>query len=618
MDGTLKKLCQMAQGDDSKLRSAALRVMGELGDGSSAVMSAVRANLGERSEELRLRALETAEKLDVLAVIDQVMPLLGDDGMVGRKAGEAVAAVGTKGLPALLKGLENASPETRRSLLGVIAGVPGARAEQALIRALGGADAVEAEGVARALSVRLGTLRGNTRRSLGDAVASLLRTRRRMAPEAIAAGLRVLGRVGDVHHRALLVEYTRPDHPSTVRREALLALAVLAPPTRGGDRILSALLRYLDEPDFVNVVQPALAAIQRMPTPASLADALQKLLEQGSPAVRRVAAEKLGEVDRAPRARALLKYFDDGDAGVQEAVAGALSKMKSGVPGLLTALEKSEDAERAWRFVRVLEKLAKHIAPAAAKRLLNVGTQRVEKAHPTARPLLYLLRCVSPRSFRANLLSRARTLLRQKKAPAADALLGLLSRDDLDTPKVRYEFAVVKLAVSRLDMALPYRESDPALREFTALIRDGAVRIAKKVFAEKVIGPAHLLYLACHFAERVDDERRFGAELLKHVASRFRRRPEGQVATAKIAAEGLEKLPVRKRAAASGAKAKPKSSKKKSARKSAKKKPAKKKAAKKKPAKKKKAAKKSAKKKPAKKKKAAKKTAKKKKPAKKK
>ena len=49
-----------------------------------------------------------------------------------------------------------------------------------------------------------------------------------------------------MHHRALLVDYTKPDHPSTVRREALLAIAVLAPPTRGGDRILSALLKYLD------------------------------------------------------------------------------------------------------------------------------------------------------------------------------------------------------------------------------------------------------------------------------------------------------------------------------------------------------------------------------------
>ena len=128
MDSTLKSVCRMAQGEEAALRAAALRVLGELRASNAAVTAAIRANLTDGSEELKLRALEAAERIGVLEVVEQVLPLLGDAGPVGRKAGEAVAAVGPKGLPALLDGLAgSASADTRRALLGVIAGVPGAR-----------------------------------------------------------------------------------------------------------------------------------------------------------------------------------------------------------------------------------------------------------------------------------------------------------------------------------------------------------------------------------------------------------------------------------------------------------------------------------------------------------
>ena len=541
MDNTLKRVCKLADSKDLELRCAAVRVIGELGEGGAAIFEAIRGALRTANEPLRLHALAAAERIDLLALLSDVLALLGDTGAVGRRAGEVVASLGVKALPALLPALEKADGSTRQAILGVLAGIPGARAEQALIRALAEADDAAAEGVARALSVRLGTLTGQARRDLGDAVADLLKTRKRLAGEAVAAGLRVLGRVGDPKYRPLLLELSRPDQPPVTRREALLALSVMPAPPKGGDRLLQLFLKYLDEPDFGNVVQPALAAIQRIPTPPSLGNELERLLEQGSPAVRRVAAEKLGEVDRAARGKPLLRYFDDPDSGIQEAVSGALGKMTSAVPALLAALEKAEDAERAWRIVRILEKHGKLIQAGAARRLLQVGTARVEKDHPAARPTLYLLRKVSPRSFIQSLLQRARKLLGQKKAHAADALLALLAREDLDSAQARYDYAVVKLAVSRLDVSLGYRESDPALRELTALLREGAGKLARRLVTERALLPSHLLYAGFHFAERSGDEKAYGADVLRSVVRRFPRAPEAQVAKNKLVSEAIDR-----------------------------------------------------------------------------
>ncbi|MCI0343738.1 MAG: HEAT repeat domain-containing protein, partial [Planctomycetales bacterium] len=537
MDRTLQRVCRLAQAGDMELRCAALRVLGELDESGKPVLDVVRAALREGPEALRVYALAAAERLGVMEVLPDILPFLGDRAQVGRKAGEVVAGLGVRALAHLLKGLETARGETRQAMLGVLGGVPGAKAEQALIRSLGDSDAEAVEGAARALSIRLGGLRGPGRRTLGDQVAALLRTRKRLTQEAAGSSLRVLGRVGDPHYRPLLLDFAAPDQPPPVRREALLALAALPAPPHGGDRLMRQLIKYVDEPDFVHVVQPALAAIQQIPTPPSLADSLQKLLDHGSPAARRIAAEKLGEVDRTPRAKALLRYFDDSDTAVREAVSAALGKMVSALAPLLQSLERVEDSEQAWRIVRVLEKQAGKVPTSAARRLLAVGTARVEKGHPTARPLLYLLRAVNPRSFRDTLLGRARQLLKQRKAAAADALCSLLAREDLDSPVSRYEMAVVKLAVSRLDASLPYRETDPALREFTELLRNGGQKVAGRVRTDRALGPQHLLYVGFHFAERGGDERNFGAELLRHVVKRYPRSPEAQVAKNKLLSE---------------------------------------------------------------------------------
>jgi hypothetical protein len=72
---------------------------------------------------------------------------------------------------------------------------------------------------------------------------------------------------------------------------------------------------------------------------------------------------------------------------------------------------------------------------------------------------------------------------------------------------------------------------------FTVLLRDG-FPLLDRIKKETSLGPEHLLRLASYFAETVGLERRFGADLLQHLATRHKGRT-GEEARSVLRAVGL-------------------------------------------------------------------------------
>ena len=82
------------------------------------------------------------------------------------------------------------------------------------------------------------------------------------------------------------------------------------------------------------------------------------------------------------------------------------------------------------------------------------------------------------------------------------------------------------------------RASDPALEHAARLLADNPKEFKQHLLAEKILNDEDYFYLGFHFSERLNEERRFGADLLRHVLARWPRRQSAKSAKQKLQVEG--------------------------------------------------------------------------------
>ncbi|MCC8180196.1 MAG: hypothetical protein LIP23_04695, partial [Planctomycetes bacterium] len=121
---------------------------------------------------------------------------------------------------------------------------------------------------------------------------------------------------------------------------------------------------------------------------------------------------------------------------------------------------------------------------------------------------------------------------------SAASRLSLLDKGGLLNSELRYQLMLATLKISEKSRSRGSRAADPALEHVSRLLAENPREFKARLLSEKILTDDDYLYLGFHFSERLNEERRFGADLLRHVALRWPRRQSAKLAKQKLQLEG--------------------------------------------------------------------------------
>ncbi|MFQ5845035.1 MAG: HEAT repeat domain-containing protein, partial [Planctomycetota bacterium] len=347
---TLGRICRLLEGPDVTLRRAAARVLAALQPESGEVVTALGRTLEAEDHELRRAALEAIRVIGREESYPYVVPLLDEEGDLGRRAMEVVAGMGRSVLPALRRRFGEAGLAGRRRILRIAARIQSPEAMDLILRALDTGYAEELREVGRRLAEELAPATSRTKTMFARRLRRFLTSGGpEKDPGGAWAALDLLERV--LGGRALpeLVEYSGPAYLPTVRRAALEALGRRTADGRLSGELCDRLLAYLGDPDYANVVAPAMRVLEQTALSAAQVPALLSHLKGHDPALRRFAIAALGQVDAPRSADALIEVLRGDNPDLRERAAESLARLKAAVRPSVEALLAAPDAARALR-----------------------------------------------------------------------------------------------------------------------------------------------------------------------------------------------------------------------------------------------------------------------------
>ncbi len=296
------KLAELLKSDSARLRTAGLRMIGNLGKDSAEALPGVLAALGDTDREVRAAALGVLAQFQCLEAAPRIALLLKDPSATVRQGAAATLAA------------------------------VGARDQSVAVAALLADEAVEVRQTALEALVQLGATEA------AGTITGLLRDPDLNVRREAARALVGLGATGSAASLRPLLRDPKDD----IRLIAVWALGQLR--AKDAAEELAGFLHHAD-PSFR---ASAASALGRLGAPSTAA-ALRKALDDKSPLVRNCAVEALGrigpDVDHDP----LLLLLYDPNAGVRASAARALADIGAteAVPLLQNLLEDGADIDEA-------------------------------------------------------------------------------------------------------------------------------------------------------------------------------------------------------------------------------------------------------------------------------
>ena len=348
-----------ALGDScEKVRAAACRALGKIGDSQAVPALSVWAHAGNQVALEALRALrQPALALDeaALQLATQgrwdVLIRVSADATVR----EEVAKLGTLVVPVFVQALRDARAETREEACRMLGNIGDPQAVPALVQALDDEDCNVREAACWALGeigdseaapalVRMlgdsweyaSWAASDALTKMGDrAVPALIQALESSNPSIRAGACAVLGQIGNPQVVPALVKMLR-DSDSAVRFVACRALGEI-----GDSRAVPELIQMFTDIHY-SVSKAACEALVRIGTPA--VPALIEALHSDDHSVRVEACEALGRIGDLQALPALIQALGDSTKWVRAVACEALSRVDDPqvVPALIQALEDSE------------------------------------------------------------------------------------------------------------------------------------------------------------------------------------------------------------------------------------------------------------------------------------
>ncbi len=246
----------------------------------------------------------------------------------------------------------------------------------------------------------------------------------------------------------------------------------------------------------------------------------------------------LASLDSPQNAQLIMEFLGASDQDLKEAALDALSKMPSAVNIILKAIDEHPGQLRIQDMVRILANHHNRITPERARNRIKKMLELRGKGDKRFELNWEALKQLKPEVLQAEILKLAEDAFKKQDYEAAAANLGLLDRGGLLTSDLRYRLMLATLKISEKSKSRSSRAADPALEHVTRLLAENPRDFRTRVLAEKILTDEDFLYLGFHFSERVNEERRFGADMLRHVVQRWPRRQSAKSAKQKLKLEG--------------------------------------------------------------------------------
>ncbi len=541
MNATLKSIQQLIYSPDDSLRLAAIRVLGAINSREPAVHKALADLMIETDKpdvfDAALTAIEATPHEQILKQLVRVLDKTEDhqDRVI-----DAIAKIGAKAVPSLKQQFDKVPPEAQRRMVRILPRIRTHLAHSFLIDCLAHPDLQLMREAVRALREEMPEYQPAEKADLFNQLTASLKDKRIKQNEiALSAVIIALGILADIKAKASLLGFIAPGASPQVRRYALISLASLPLQTGANGDVAAALYSLLDDPDYEGLVRHAVAVLHALPPEKGDQEILQGLLTNRHVGVRVLAMNKLAHLDSAANAQLIMDFLGASDQDVKEAALDALSTMPSTVNIILKTIDENPGNLRAQDMTRILahhhNRITSERARNRVKRMLELRAAGDAKRFELNWESLKHLK---PDVLQSELLKIADKAFADQDFPAAATHLGLLDKGGLLTPDLRYRLMLATLKTSAKSRSRGSRASDPALEHAARLLGDNPREFKSRLLAEKILTDEDFLYLGFHFSERVNEERRFGADLLRHVAHRWPRRQSAKAAKQKLQLEG--------------------------------------------------------------------------------
>lgn len=540
MDKTLKAICSLLKDDDAEVRRAAALVIAGIAPKEAPVTKAVgEALVAATDESVADALLQALQQNPHEQSVRYLLEVIDREVVQSEYVLDAIASIGTRAVPELRQHFSKVDPAVQAQIARVL---PQIRSDAAfgLMLEVWQSDNLEAvrAGV-HALREEVELLNKKERSKLFQKLKGALTDAKYCQNHnALLAVIISLGIVADGRAKRLLIPYTQPEHDEQTRRYALLSLARIEYSGEGHGDLIKALLPILKE-ENENLVRHAVEVLQRVKPRKSDTEQLLELLET-SPhsAVQAYAIQALGRLGTITNARRIVAFLEHKDHNLRHAAHTALNEMSDATQVLLEELDKAVDQEYADEIVAILQHHHTRVNKEKARDLVQQLFDYLEandKRHQTFRKALL---AVSPETLRNSVMSRVAAARKKKDYTRVRDCLGLLEGTEFMTPEVRHQLMVAKLKTSRKDMSRAFRLNDYALELVGEMLHEEGKPFQRKLLKSSELDLEDLYYVGFHFCERLNEERRFGADVLEHVAKKGKRTKYAKLAREKLRAEG--------------------------------------------------------------------------------
>ena len=516
MNDTLKVLVGMLEAGKPELQVAAAQVLGELRAKDPSAVKALSAAV-RRSNVLGRFSIDALAKIGSQDALQTIVVEFLENEALSEHAGHLLAEAGPAAHRVLEGAYNSATGEQRVRLLTILAKSLGSDSIGVFVHALLTPELTEAAGRLLLLSAEQFTpaLQKLLRDGLGKHLEGPL-------PEVcLAQVVRVLARVDKAASRATFLRFTAPATPALVRSAAFRALC--------GTKLTAAqvegMMQVLEDQaqkDVHEAVREVLAMLPELPE--SLVPVLKRLLASRNPDQRLFALRMLRTAGGSEMAKHAIKLLDHADERFRKAAAEALSSNRHAIELLVRVLQTSRDANVSQAAAEILTKLGAQLAPKAQRTLAEKAVKMVS-AHSRGGDLLFDAIVTTGGAKLAPMLTeKAVRLRRARRFAEALHILAKLVATPYGDDETRYQLAVTRLMV---DMNHPGAEDgapgNPTMGFFMSLVRSG-FPLVDRLRDESAMTPEAMLRVGTHFADAVGPERRFGTELLRHLATRTKGR----------------------------------------------------------------------------------------------
>jgi len=540
MDRLLKQVCALLDSEDVELQCAAARVLGELRPKSGEIRRNLARHLSTPNLTVKNYILSTLERTPGQEALPYLFPLLREGGKIQERASRIIASTGPSAVAEAKRLFAGADQELKKLLVRILGTIGTEDACRFLIDCIAVNGLELSKCICLALREAIGTMGRHEKKSLLKKINAFLASPKTGAnAEKMASGVILLGYIADPSTVSRVLRYAQHDQPGSVREQALSALSRMEIPPKGNAVLARAIIPMLEGDDYSAIVRNALTVLQRLEIPRNLLPLLEERLRSTHPAVRSFILSRMSKNDSRDNIKRLLAHLNSSDFEERRAAQEALAGLPRAYPHVIKELETAKDYEAGMRLVSILRAQKDQMGKGEARHLFD----RMEKlwASGDERFSVYAaaLKVINPDFLVGRVLDRAKRLKGAKKFKEAEGLLRLMSHHSLLTEGLKYELAVVRMRGSPPDLSPLRRKDDEALKLIAELMKSADFPLAKRLRAEKALGPVELYHIGFHFAEKLFEQREFGIGLLKHLVKKSPRGKIGIAARQKLKLVGV-------------------------------------------------------------------------------